>query len=270
MTISRYMRSPWNALTLGCGVENTGRHCGCAGGRTMSILLMLATVAVVAFLLLQISKKLARDHSFDELSKGVLFAEAIVTITAILLAAFWYFLERPDSAKVNVLQAASGVPIPEGHVMVLTELSIANVGPTVLDFKDSPYIIELQKVTPWTEVPKNEFYSDIGQAIPKIHNADKWSLIARFESDKTVPGLKRAESDTPGLTSLIESGETENLYHRIVISCEPELRLAIRSQIKKPRTWQDDLMRESDVYWTKQTYLDLASICNTAEGGKRK
>ena len=227
----------------------------------MSILMMLVTVILAAVGVMRLSGYAIKLSAFKDLSDSLGFAEKVLTVFAILAAAFWYFFERPDSAKVDIVQNVSVVPVPVGYVMVLSEISIKNVGSTVLDFNDSPYSIEVLQVTPLTEGPTAEFNADYGRHVRRVRYADQWSLIARFRSDQRTPGLKKTEMDVPGLTSLIEANETENLYHRVIAPCSPDLRLAVRSQFRKPRTWQDAVLRREAVYWTKQTYVDATGVC---------
>ncbi|WP_309645180.1 hypothetical protein [Phenylobacterium sp.] len=236
----------------------------------MSILMMLATVVLATIAVLRLAAYLSRTPTFGSMSNTVEFAEKSLTIVAILAAGFWYFFERPDSAKVDIEQSVAIQPAQPGFVLLLTEISIKNVGSTVLDFNNSPYTIEVLQITPLTKVPAKEYSDDYGRSVRRMHGADEWSLVGRYQSDEKVPGLKKSEMEIEGLTSLIESNETENLYHRLILACQPDLRLAVRSQFRKPKTWQDNLAQRPTVYWTKQTYVDVTEACVTDNKGARK
>jgi hypothetical protein len=63
------------------------------------------------------------------------------------------------------------------------------------------------------------------------------------------------------LSSFIEAGETENLYFRTILPCKPDLRVYAVARFQKPKMWLERMRHEPDLYWVKQSYLDLTPQC---------
>ena len=194
--------------------------------------------------------------------------QTVLTIAAISFAIGWYFVERPDAAKLDFTQVVAGYPVVDDRVLVTIEVSVKNVGATALAFDDAPYAIFVQQITPMTQGPWNEHLARAGQ-LPLVHRADNWSLVAALVS-KAYPreGLD-AFRPVPGLSSEIEAGETDNYYFRTIVACKPGLRLSVTSRFVKPLNWYESvaaLVRPArPKFWIKQTPLDLTTQCRTPE-----
>jgi hypothetical protein len=197
--------------------------------------------------------------------------QTILTLAGIMTAAVWYFFERPQAAKLDVDQHLTAVAIDKSHVMLLAEVSVKNLGDTAIDFRNSPYKIFVTQVTPLTRKVAAEYLSDKGALRP----AEQWAPLAKIVFDG------RAEAEANGLTSFVEAGETENLYFRVILDCQPRLSVYVMSRFAKPPMWYDELnplrrkapqppksdpAKDERLYWVKQSFLDLRDVCRGKAG----
>ena len=196
--------------------------------------------------------------------------QTFLTICAVMLAAVWYFFERPQAAKLDLSQTVQVVPLGGKHLMLLIEVSPKNLGGTALNFAKSPYSIEVGQVTPLTVEPYEEAFGANSKARPrKVWAAENWSPMARIAYSREGVGTGLA-SEKEALTSFIEAGETENLYFRAFLTCKPHLRIYVTSRFEKPQMFWERWMRAPQLHWVKQTLLDLSGQCPSEETVKLK
>jgi len=211
----------------------------------MSFFMPLAILLVLIAILLA-ARTLAAPQ-VEPWVKNLQTAQTLLTIAALAVAAVWYFIDRPHAEKLKFDQTVTGVPVDGGHVMVIAEITITNIGATSEDLTREPYSLYVQQVTPLTLTP----YHEIGELDPsgsglRIHSGDRWSLIA---------------TDVGKVNTFLDAGEVENLYYRVIIPCKPGLRVYFTSWFQKPTPWPPLLFRQGKIAWIKQTFLDLSDKC---------
>lgn len=196
--------------------------------------------------------------------------QSVLTVAAISFGINWYFFERPDSAKIDLTQAVQGFPIGDDGTLalVLIDISLKNVGGAALRFNDEPFAIFLQQVTPVTQAPWNEHVARADAGLPaQLVPADNWSLVgAIIGGAYPRAGLEGYKFDhTPGLSGIVEAGETDSYYFRTIVSCKPGLRLGVSSRFDKPLTWYEALRahwrKPEPLRWIKASVLDLSAVC---------
>lgn len=179
--------------------------------------------------------------------------QLVLTLVGIMIGAVWYFFERPQAAKLELSQEVTALPVAGQRVLILLQVSAKNLGGAALDFKNAPYFIYVEQVTPLTRTPEQEFEPSPPPRTPrKIHMVENWSLLAKISS----------QDPDATLTSFIEAGETENLYFRTILPCRKDLRIYAVARFRKPKMWFERMRGEPDLYWVKQTYLDLTPQCS--------
>jgi len=173
--------------------------------------------------------------------------QAFLTVTAIFIAAAWFFIERPNSAKIRIDQAAQGYALEGERVLITMDVSLTNVGTTVLTLSDAELQMYVQQITPLRPRVEKEFDPQAPKGDQLIHAADNWSRLARLPQ----------RGPASRINSVIESGEAENLYFRVILPCEPNLRVAVSTRLKRPK---EGFARP--LLWIKQTSLDLTQQCS--------
>ncbi|HET6971359.1 MAG TPA: hypothetical protein VFH92_09555 [Phenylobacterium sp.] len=205
--------------------------------------------------------------------------QTVLTLGAAMIGAVWYFFERPQAAKLDLTQQATGVALPDNRVMILVEVSPKNLGGAAIDFSRSPYSLEIGQVTPLTLTPYREGEEPAAPGVPRrIHPAERWSPLAAISYAQTAATAAAAPGQaagppadpTPALTSFVEAGETENLYFRAIVPCKPGLSVYVTSHFEKPQMLHERLLRRPRLSWIKQTYLDLSPQCPKPTPSKTK
>ena len=173
-------------------------------------------------------------------------AQTLITIIAVIVAGVWYVVEQPHAAKLKVDQSAVGAPGPAGQVMIVAEVSFTNVGTSVISLHGAPLKLFVQQVAPvLPDVAAEAGRTDRNGALV-IEHGDNWGALAEF---------------TDSLTSFLEAGEVENLYYRVIIPCQPGLRVYFSSRFERPGMPTDVFFGVKDFQFRKQTLVDLSALC---------
>lgn len=174
-------------------------------------------------------------------------AQTALAIVAAVVAGFWYFVERPHAPKIRIEQDVTAAPLPGGRALVLAEVTVTNAGAQAIDLRHSLYRAYVQQVTPLPPAAAAEAGTRVpGAAALAIHDADNWGSLARTQQP---------------LPSFLEAGEAESLYWRVVVPCQPQLRVYFTSRIPKPAQFSDRFFKAEGLEWVKQTLLDLGPAC---------
>ncbi len=104
--------------------------------------LVIATSALWSLFVFQ------SDHGFRGGFEGL---AAALTSVALLIGAYWYFVERRGVPKVKVEPAGQAWAVSGGSLLVRAEVKITNVGVSAVRLgKDPPVEVEIGQVYPLT------------------------------------------------------------------------------------------------------------------------
>jgi hypothetical protein len=184
--------------------------------------------------------------------KNLNAAQTLITIIAVIVAATWYVVEQPHAPKLKIDQTVTGAPGPAGQVMVIAEVSFTNLGSTVINLRGVPMKLFVQQVSPVLPNVAAEAGKTDAKGALIIERGDNWGALAEF---------------TDPLTSFLESGEVENLYYRVIIPCQPGLRVYFTSRFERPGMVTDVFFHVKDFQFRKQTLVDLSGLCAAPEKG---
>ena len=144
---------------------------------------------------------------------------AALTTLALLLAAYWYFVDRQGMPKLNIEPQVRAWPVAKGGLIVWVEIKLTNVGRLSLHFdpKDEHNNVRVQvlQVAPLAGAQAKKLLSAM-QDINKVNRTQDFDLI------RTAQWSSLATFEGP-IDSVIEAGETENLYFKAVIPCANNL-----------------------------------------------
>lgn len=214
-------------------------------------------LAVLALAILMVALAISRvlDRWAAPWIRPLASLQALVTIAGIVIAGLWYFFDRPQAAKLNIDLKAEAVTLPDNRVLVLADVAVTNLGRTAVDFTRKPYEILVQQVTPLRPEVANEYTKENTRMRPRgMHGSEDWAQLARLSS----------ETGDAGLTSFVEAGETESLYFRAILPCDPDLRVYVAARFRKPDSEMTLIREPQELYWVKQTFLDLSEKCRSA------
>lgn len=195
----------------------------------------------------------------DARSKGLTAVQTLCALAGIVLVAEWYFVERPDAARLKFDQTVSAARLPGSRALVIVEINISNVGGHADEFKNLPYRIYVQQVAPLSAKLQQSIDTPAPNGMPRVDGADSWLLLAyRAAGEDAGPKLPKTD---PGLATVIAPGESENLYYRAAVSCSPGLHVSVSSRFQKPLDRWDRIRGNQPVWWIKQSFLDLTDTC---------
>lgn len=185
--------------------------------------------------------------------------ESLFTVLAIVSAGAWYFIDRPTAPKIQVSQHAFGLPAGEGRVLVVVEMTLTNVGKTSIRFDEAPFDIYVQQTTPLPEHVEGEFQAVLPQGeAHRIWMADNWLGLAAIYEDPRADPKSPSQPAARRISTTIEAAEQENFYFRVILPCEPGLRVAVSSRLDKVEGRQAPGEAHQ---WIKQTFVDLSQFC---------
>lgn len=224
------------------------------------------------------------DNSPSQRSQGL---AAALSAIALLFGVYWYIIERPGAAKLDLVLAARSFPISDGQALVFLAVEVRNVGNTPVSFEGEstarsnprsepaeppldvdclPEDLSALKAEAATSVLKIR----LGQVVPISADLKPYLACATYSVVGGQPvGLARADLWPPvaqvdqNLVTKIEAGESEKYYYRFVIPCVRRLVLSATAQIPKRATFTDTLVRKEPEgqVWIAQTLVDLTEVC---------
>lgn len=198
---------------------------------------------------------LAQKHT-----AGLGAVQTLCAIGGVILVVVWYAVDRPDAARLKFDQAVTTAPLPGHRVLVVTELTIANVGGHEAKFHDWPYYVLIQRVTP-PDPAVAQALAPPARGYPRLQDANNWGpggvLAYRMAGQDMGDWKQTAE----GFEGEIAPSETDNFYFRAAVPCAEGLHISVSSRIRKPRGPWRVLTGAKPLVWIKQSFVDLTDLC---------
>ncbi|MEA2998856.1 MAG: hypothetical protein QOK17_689 [Sphingomonadales bacterium] len=219
-------------------------------------MLAAALIALVATIL--ICAVLFRVWPSTE--KVAAIAQSALTAAAILLAGFWYFVERKAMPHAELHLEARGVHLQAGLALVALRIDIKNGGSTVLHA--AQWDVRLLSIVP-TKLPLSSLAALGRDEWPESENAYydqelRWDVLRAF----------RGSDD-----HAVEPGESDIKAMDFIVPCTyPVLRAT--AALKRPqargreerleRTFNEDT--SDDWWWKDRALIDLQELCRKPVG----
>ncbi|MBB3034717.1 hypothetical protein [Alteriqipengyuania lutimaris] len=222
------------------------------GGRSVALVLALALIILgLGAVLLKAGND--TRHSVEGLA-------AALSCVALVLAGYWYFVERRGYPKLNIQPEIRTWPIEGDLAFVRVEVRLENVGDTAVTLE-----------------PENTVRLEIGQAIP-FTGKDERKLRAQASKDRLYSGdleiintskWPRRAVFKEGLDLRVESGEVDRIYFKAIVPCEPGLVSSVRVDIPIKAS---PLLRffdpeKRELNWRAQALSEPLEACEPNAGG---
>lgn len=227
-------------------------------------------VACSTFLFLFIFFRLAdRSEGARHTMEGVAAFFACITL---LTAGYWYYYERPGVPKLDVGTSIEAWPIGGGMAMVRVDVSLTNVGTTVIDFREYRHTGE---ETRNGRARDDRIKVDLGQVLPFVEEyTGHEELLADFVRDDAAENreylLERSYRWPPIARDYrlpegeIEAGETEHYYYKAIVPCSEGMILA--STVRMPKVGSlapvRDGVRNESLVWLAQSLGQPVNGCS--------
>ncbi|GAA0268963.1 hypothetical protein GCM10009127_06040 [Alteraurantiacibacter aestuarii] len=213
-----------------------------------SLIFLTIVFCITLWLFLKDSSHDSR-HSMEGLA-------AFLSCLALLLAGYWYFVDRRGIPKLNAVPIVQVWPVGDHKAFVRVELLLENVGNTDIDIApdDDKFFLEIGQVLPVTG-------SDIETLTQDYHPLEKGGeplmiiRTDRYPSRALIVG---------GMDLKIESGETERRYFKALIPCVDGLVASARVEVPKrldrlQRFFEDDQRQH---VWRGQSVSKIIESCS--------
>lgn len=206
----------------------------------MTIVIATLIVLISASLLISIWLY-RRDPEFGKIFSAV---QAMISIAGLLVAAYWFFVERKGMPHANVKLSAQAVRMSERSAMVSVRMSVENKGMTLLTLDQVKISLLAVRMKDSTE----DF----------VLAQDTDSFPARNSSgrelyDKGEFSWKALKSYSTKYSIEIEPGETDTIFVDFIVPCTEHV-LRIIGDAKKPV--------KTDWWYKDRMLIVTTSICN--------
>jgi hypothetical protein len=215
---------------------------------------MNSFLGLVLFVLLTTIVLFWWGHRSEEANRGAETVQAVLTAGALLLAGYWYFVERKGQPHANVTQAVFVQHLQRGYVLVESHVSVQNLGSRLLKINQAR--MRLQQVSP-ALYPYDE--------LAKKSGPDYWAALKPLMfKGKPVRYFNELELSFPLLREYngpvrheVEPGETDLLVTSFIVPCTAKVVRITASLQKDPGDEGSEPM-----VWKARNFADITQWCN--------
>ena len=187
--------------------------------------------------------------------QGIQGFASLLSVVALLLAGYWYFIERKGYPKLNVEPAITAWPTAENGLLIWSSIKMTNVGNMALQFRASDKItVQIGQVSPLT----GKQGTALLESMAEVRSLGK----KKFDLLQTEVWPSRATFHGP-ISAVIEAGETENLYFKSVIPCLDNMVVAVTVTVpKKLHLVGSEFNSSENVSWIAQSVYETKAKCS--------
>ena len=215
----------------------------------MIVLLVLFSLVVGV----EVARRLfTKDASYSDAIKGL---QAVLTATAILMAGYWYFVDRKGKPHAEVSEQLNVVPIGiEGAVGIEATITVKNIGEQLLQVRGVD--IRLQSATMDADTTKkmlgmglNEWPSKWPSGEPLFNEAEyQWPTMRWFNAP---------------ISHDVEPGESDVITATFIVPCSArEVRVATSVEKGASGIW---LWKGPTMNWKTRQFADTTVVCRNSE-----
>jgi len=200
-----------------------------------TLILLLAAIFFLALYIWGV-----RD--LEKWDKRAQYAQALLTLLALLTTGYWFFLERKGKPHADVAQEVIAVPLDSGLVAVETHISITNLGQRLL---------LINKINSRLQLVRPDAYGYV--TLDEKKGEEYWSA-KRPNSPRSPEQFQAAELRWPvyrqyddKVEHRIEPGETDLLVVTYLVSCNLADWVRVATDVYKPKPVSFGKARDNEV-----------------------
>lgn len=209
-------------------------------------------------------------RDLEKWDKRAQYAQALLTLLALLTTGYWFFLERKGMPHADVSQEIAVIPVSKGLVAVEVHVKITNLGQRLL---------EIDKINSRLQLVRPDAYDYVG--LNKKKGEDYW-LAERPGASKNSKQFHIAELRWPiyrqyrdEVKHRIEPGETDLLVVTFLMECRHAKWVRVATDVYKPaenslgkasgsadatvETLED---ADQNYAWKARSFVNARDICN--------
>ena len=216
-------------------------------------LVALILILVIVFMMNFFGREVSAREGFQGLS-------AALSSLALLLAGYWYFIDRHGVPKLELEPVVYAWPVKGNAVLVWVDDRLTNIGRLPLKFsandKRNVMRVQVGQVTPLAGKEATGLMTAMQAGLAReekefnLLQSDKWPSRALFEAP---------------IISEIEAGESEHLYFKGIIPCAEGMTLSVVAAIPKRLQLVGNRMfgNAGDKSWIAQSMTAEPLTCRT-------
>lgn len=211
-------------------------------------------------------------RDLEKWDKRAQYAQALLTLLALLTTGYWFFLERKGMPHADVSQEVSVIPLTSELVAIESHVRIKNLGERLL---------EIDKINSRLQLVRPDAYDYV--ALNRKNGEDYW-LAERPNASKSSEQFHIAELRWPiyrqyrdDVQHSIEPGETDLLVVTFLMECRLAKWARVATDVYKPEPRSFGKIEEADAQgesegeedvnfaWKARSFVDVAEICAKGE-----
>jgi hypothetical protein len=203
-----------------------------------TVLGLLFALILVSFLLSALLYR--RDPEFGKVISAV---QALISIGALIVAAYWYFVERKDKPHVAVRVSAQVAPLGKQAALVLARVDVENSGSGLLTITDREVRLLAARMSDGTlntilSLPADQFPPTLPSGRELFDNGEiAWKGLRQYHAAREIQ---------------IEPTETDSIFVDFVVPCSETL-VKLSASVRKPG--------KEDLWYKDRKLIALAPIC---------
>lgn len=229
-----------------------------AGGSRRMITLLLALAGLVGLSLLILSwrdvagaqDRLLRVNDWAKL------LQAAFAIGALVLAGYWYFVERRGMPHADVTQTVHVVPVSPGLVAVEAHISVKNLGERLLQVRGIKSRLQRVEAASYDYA---QLAGQSGQAYWKAKRPNSPKDAQFHDTELRWPIHEQYEGP---IDHDVEPGETDLIVVTFLFRCRAADNIRLATDIISP----SEDRKEEELAWKARSFADVADACKAKEG----
>lgn len=247
-----------------------------------TLILLLAAIFFLALYIWGV-----RD--LEKWDKRAQYAQALLTLLALLTTGYWFFLERKGKPHADIAQEVIVVPLDSGLVAVEAHLTITNLGKRLL---------LIDRINSRLQLVRPDAYDYVN--LDTKNGEEYWSAKRpgspispeQFQAAELRWPIYRVYNDK--VEHRIEPGETDLLVVTYLVSCDLAEWVRVATDVYKPKPVRFGKARddggaveqegevdrtknntdgqaektEDEFAWKARSFLEIQDVCATTEGQK--
>ena len=225
------------------------------------LLLLVALVFLALFI--------AGSQNIDLSEKRAKYAQALLTLMALVTTAYWFFLERKGLPHADVTQSVQVVPLGNDLIAVEAHVQIKNIGQRLL---------RIDRINSRLQLVRADAYDY--ENLNRLANDDYWTA-ARPNSDALQ--FHAGELRWPifrqyrkSVDHRIEPGETDLIVVTFLMNCSLSDQVRVASDVYNPAAansagnGSEESEAGEGIAWKTRSFADLSQACPQQEGGEHE
>lgn len=207
-------------------------------------------------------------RNLDAWEKRAKYAQALLTLLALLTTGYWFFLERKGMPHADVSQDVTVVPVADGLVAVEAHVRVTNLGQRLLKIDRINSRLQLIRADAYHYDQLNR---ERGEAYWGGERPNNSKHPEQFHASELRWPIHRRYNDI--VKHEIEPGETDMIVVTFLASCSLADWVRVATDVYKPRGSGSpfasrsarEAQQDEEMAWKSRSFVELKKACGKEE-----